>query len=109
MREATRGPTSITKSPRFTRWRQKIPSFVGTISLNISRIPLSTRDGRRNGVTEFIYATKAHPVYGANLTIWEETLVTKVKFDDGRAQGLEYFKRKRTYRADRDDTKLDHE
>jgi choline dehydrogenase len=71
------------------------------------RIPLSTKAGQRNGVTEFIYATKEHPVYGANLTIWEDTLVTKVKFENGLTQGLEYFKRKHTYRADRDDAKLD--
>jgi choline dehydrogenase len=83
------------------------PDIVNGNREGLYRIPLSTRDGRRSGVTEFIYATSAHPVYGANLTIWEDTLVTKVKFDNGRAQGLEYFKRKRTYRADRDDTKLD--
>jgi len=71
------------------------------------RIPLSTRNGTRNGVTEFIYATRAHPIYGANLTIWEDTLVTKVKFDNGRAAGLEYLPRKRAYWADRDATRLD--
>jgi choline dehydrogenase len=70
------------------------------------RIPLSTKGGGRNGVTEFIYATKEHPLYGANLTIWEDTLVTKVEFDNGRAAGLEYLKRKRAYWADRDDTRL---
>ena len=71
------------------------------------RMPLSTRDGGRSGVTEFIYATKEHPIYGANLTIWEDTLVTKVKFDDRRAEGVEYLKRKGAYRADRDSTKGD--
>ena len=71
------------------------------------RIPLSTRDGERNGVTEFIYATKAHPVYGDNLTIWEDTLVTKVLFNNGKAERLEYLTRKNAYRADRDDTKGD--
>jgi choline dehydrogenase len=71
------------------------------------RIPLSTKGGGRNGVTEFIYATKGHPVYGANLTIWENTLVTKIKFNNGRAAGLEYLQRKRAYWADRDDTRLD--
>jgi choline dehydrogenase len=71
------------------------------------RIPLSTKGGRRNGVTELIYGTRDHPTYGKNLTIWENTLVTKVKFSNGRAEGLEYLQRKGAYRADRDATKGD--
>lgn len=71
------------------------------------RIPLSTKGGRRNGVTELIYGTRDHPTYGDNLTIWEDTLVTKVKFDDGRAKAVEYLKRKDAYRADRDGTRGD--
>jgi choline dehydrogenase len=66
------------------------------------RIPLSTKGGKRHGVTEFIYETKGHREYGQNLTIWEDTLVTKVHFRDGRADSVEYLKRKRAYRADRD-------
>ena len=34
------------------------PDFVNGNREGLYRIPLSTRDGRRNGVTEFIYATK---------------------------------------------------
>ena len=71
------------------------------------RIPLSTKGGRRNGVTELIYGTRDHPTYGKNLTIWENALVTKVKFSNGRAEGLEYLQRKGAYRADRDATKGD--
>ena len=71
------------------------------------RIPLSIKGGERNGVTEFIYQTRDHPVYGKNLTIWEDTLVTKVKFNNGRAEGLEYLRRKGAYRADRDPAKGD--
>jgi choline dehydrogenase len=66
------------------------------------RIPLSTKDGKRQGVTEFIYDTKAHPTYGRNLTIWENTLVTKVIFNNDRAQSVQYVRGERAYRADRD-------
>jgi choline dehydrogenase-like flavoprotein len=66
------------------------------------RIPLSTKGGERHGVTEFIYATKDHPRYGNNLTIWEDTLVTKVKFNDGKAESVQYLTRKNAFRADRD-------
>ena len=71
------------------------------------RIPLSTKGGRRNGVTELIYGTRDHPTYGKNLTIRENALITKVKFSNGRAEGLEYLQRKGAYRADRDATKGD--
>jgi choline dehydrogenase len=66
------------------------------------RIPLSTKDGRRQGVAEFIYATKEHPRYGPNLTIWDNTLVTQVIFDGGRATGVRYVQKSGAYRADRD-------
>ena len=66
------------------------------------RIPLSIKDGQRRGVTEFIYATKSDPEYGPNLTIWENTLVTRVVIENGRAAGVEYFRKERAYRADRD-------
>ena len=56
---------------------------------SLYRIPLSTKDGGRYGV------------------ISDDTLVTEVKFDNGRAAGLEYLRSKRAYWADRDDTKLD--
>jgi choline dehydrogenase len=86
------------------------PNHRNTIEGNregLYRIPLSTKGGEREGVTEFIYATKAHPVYGSNLTIWEDTLVAKVKFSGGRAEGVEYLQRKNAYRADRDGAKGD--
>src|SRR5262249_18479738 len=101
-----RGILDVLGTPAAPVFDTNDPAFVDGNREGLYRIPVSTKDGRRNGVTVYIYATKDHPVYGANLTIWEDTLVTKVKFDNGRAQGLEYFKRKRTFRADRDDTRL---
>ena len=71
------------------------------------RIPLSTKNGRRNGVTEFILATNHHPKYQDNLTIWSETLVTRLLFEKGRFSGVEFLKKERAYRADRDATRGD--
>src|SRR5262249_47777196 len=42
-----------------------------------------------------------------NLTIWEDTLVTKVNLNNGRAESLQYLRGKGVYRADRDGTKGD--
>ena len=83
------------------------PDCVNGDREGLYRIPLSTKGGSRNGVTEFIYATRDHPTFGKNLTIWENTLVTKIKFDNGRAASLEYLNRPGAYRADRDGTKGD--
>jgi choline dehydrogenase len=67
------------------------------------RIPLSIENGERRGVTEFLYDTKAHQTYGANLTLWSDCLATRVLLDgDRRAKGVEYLPRARAYRADRD-------
>jgi len=66
------------------------------------RIPLSTNGGRRKGVTEFVMETNHHPVFHDNLTIWTNTLVTKILFEDGRAAGVNFLKRERAYRADRE-------
>ena len=41
-------------------------------------------------------------MYGKNLTIWEDTLVTKILFNNGEAKGVEYLRGKNIYRADRD-------
>jgi choline dehydrogenase len=66
------------------------------------RIPLSTKGGTRNGVTEFVMETNHHPVFHDNLTIWSNTLVTKILFEDGRATGLQILKKGGAYRADRE-------
>jgi choline dehydrogenase len=71
------------------------------------RIPLSTKNGTRSGVTEFILQTNHHNIYNNNLTIWSDTLVTRVLFDNSRAHGVEYMKRAGSYRADRDNTRGD--
>jgi choline dehydrogenase len=68
----------------------------------VYRIPLSTKAGKRHGVTEFINATKNHPRYGQNLTIWQGKLVASVIFDNGRVDGVKYADKKRAYRADRE-------
>ena len=66
------------------------------------RIPLSTKNGRRNGVTEFILATNHHPKYHDNLTVWSDTLVTRLICENARFSGVEFLKKERAYRADRD-------
>jgi choline dehydrogenase len=71
------------------------------------RIPLSTKNGTRNGVTEFILSTNHHPDYHDNLTIWTDALATKVKFENGRAASVEYLRKKGAYRADRDPARGD--
>ncbi len=71
-------------------------------------IPLSIKDGQRNGVFEFIQDTRADPVYGHNLTVWTDRLVTRVLLDGGRATGVEYLPSARAYRADREVTVGDH-
>jgi choline dehydrogenase len=66
------------------------------------RIPLSTKNGRRNGVTEFILATNLHPKYHDNLTIWSDALVTRLICENDRFSGVEFLKQERAYGADRD-------
>jgi choline dehydrogenase len=66
------------------------------------RIPLSTKSGVRRGVTEFVMDTNHHPVFHNNLTIWTNTLVTKVVFENNRAAGVQFLVKPRAYRADRD-------
>jgi choline dehydrogenase len=73
------------------------------------RIPLGTKSGRRNGVTEFILATNLHPKYHDNLTIWSNTLVTRLICENGRFSGVEFLKKERAYRADRDAVREDGE
>jgi len=68
------------------------------------RIPVSTREGARCGVTEFLIDTKYHRDYGDNLTIWTDRLVTRVLLEGGRAVGVEYLPMARAYRADRRDS-----
>jgi choline dehydrogenase len=71
------------------------------------RIPLTTKNGTRNGVAEFILATNHHPTYNANLTIWGDTLVTRLIFENDRASRVEYMTRACAYRADRDSMRGD--
>ena len=64
-------------------------------------IPLSIENGERKGVFEFIQDTRADPIHGQNLTVWTDTLVTRVVIEDGRAMGVEYLSAENVYRADR--------
>jgi choline dehydrogenase len=62
-------------------------------------IPLATVGGKRNGAREFIRAVQAS--HGDRLTVWMETFVTRVVFDDGqRAVGVKYCKGRNLYHAD---------
>lgn len=67
------------------------------------RIPMATHNGKRNGPRELIMETLEHPVYGQNLTVITEALVSKLIFEQGsnsRIAGVEYYKGKSLYGAD---------
>ena len=60
-------------------------------------IPLAVNAGARNGPRDRINRVKEK--YPDNLTIWSDTLVTKVLFEGKTAVGVEYVKGKKLYQA----------
>jgi choline dehydrogenase len=66
-------------------------------STGLRVIPLSTRNGARNGTRERVLEVAArHP---DRLTVETDALATRVLFDGDRAVGVEYLKGARLYRA----------
>lgn len=62
-------------------------------------VPLATAGGKRNGTRERIRKVQAS--HGDRLTVWMETFVTRVVFDDDqRAVGVKYCKGRNLYHAD---------
>ncbi len=69
----------------------------------LARTPMATFKGKRNGPRELILQTKYHPIYGKNLHIATDSLVSKLLFKEGSSNeimGVEYNKGKSLYEAD---------
>lgn len=60
--------------------------------------PLSVESGKRNGPREFLLNTQQQ--FPDKLTILQNSLVTRVLFEEQTAMGVEYLQQKHLYRAD---------
>ena len=78
----------------------------GLFGEGLTKVPLSTSDGRRRGARERVHAA----VREHGLRVEYDALATRVVFDaDNRAVGVEYLKGRNLYRAAPETSRLDGE